>query len=76
MTSRLYYDDPELREFSASVVRVKPEGERQAVWLDRTAFYPTTGGQPFDTVRLDSGRVVDVSEDTSGDVMHVLEGSA
>ena len=75
MTDRLYYDNPDLREFTASVVRVESAGERQAVWLDRTAFYPTTGGQPFDTGLLDSARVVDVSEDADGDVVHVLDGS-
>ena len=64
MTIRLYYDDPELREFDASVVRVRTEGDRQSVWLDRTAFYPTTGGQPFDTGLLGSAHVVDVVEDT------------
>ena len=55
MTERLYYTDSYLREFEANVVEEvsAAEGEtRQAVLLDRTAFYPTSGGQPFDTGSL------------------------
>lgn len=73
MTERLYYDDSNKREFDASVVRVEPLGDRHAIWLDRTSFYPTTGGQPFDTGFLDSLRVVDVFESAAGDVVHVAE---
>ena len=82
MTLRLYYDAPYNREFDASVVRVEPrdsgeEGRRRhAIWLDRTTFYPTTGGQPFDTGTLGSDRVTDVLEDEDGDVMHVVDGSS
>jgi alanyl-tRNA synthetase len=82
MTDRLYYDAPYSREFDASVVRVEPrdvddpQRERHAVWLDRTAFYPTTGGQPFDTGTLGASRVVDVNDDDSGDVVHILEGAS
>src|SRR5262245_47591795 len=52
MTERLYYDDSFLYEFDGQVMEVVPvsEGEaRPAVILDRTAFYPTSGGQVFDT---------------------------
>src|SRR5262245_22799424 len=81
MTERLYYDDPYEREFDATVVRVQPyatpEGAaaRHAVYLDRTAFYPTTGGQPFDTGTLGASRLVDVIDDESGDVVHIVEGA-
>ena len=51
-TERLYYDDSSLLSFDAIVVRAEPRGEHVAVWLDRTAFYPTSGGQPFDTGTL------------------------
>ena len=79
MTERLYYDDPYKREFDAVVVSVQPHvadagAARLAVRLDRTSFYPTTGGQPFDTGRLGASRVVDVIDDESGDVVHVVEG--
>jgi alanyl-tRNA synthetase len=45
VTTRLYYDDSYLREFEARVLDC--DGAR--IYLDRTAFYPTSGGQPFDT---------------------------
>ena len=79
MTERLYYDDPYQREFDATVVSVQPYATpdpavRHAIYLDRTAFYPTTGGQPFDTGTLGSSRIVDVLDDESGDVVHIAEG--
>ena len=46
MTERLYYYDAYLRGFEATVVATEDGGLR--VYLDRTAFYPTSGGQPFD----------------------------
>ena len=52
MTHRLYYTDSYLRDFDAAVVDRADGGRR--VYLDRTAFYPTSGGQPHDTG--DSGR--------------------
>ena len=41
--------------------------------LDRTAFYPTSGGQPFDTGRLGSMRVTDVVDEEDGSITHVVE---
>ena len=81
MTARLYYDDPYQREFDATVIDVQrygdgPGASRHAVRLDRTAFYPTTGGQPFDTGTLAASRVVDVVDDQSGGMLHVVEGPA
>ena len=52
MTDRLYYTDPLVRAFEATVMSVTADGARAHVVLDRTAFYPTSGGQPFDTGRL------------------------
>jgi alanyl-tRNA synthetase len=76
MTNRLYYDDPYSRAFEASVVRVTPRGDgRHAVWLDRSSFYPTSGGQPHDTGSLGDARVVDVI-DEDDDVVHVVEGAS
>jgi alanyl-tRNA synthetase len=73
MTDRLYYTDPYLRAFDAAVARVERRGDRLAVTLDRTAFYPTSGGQPFDTGRLGPFRVVDVVDEEDGTVTHVTE---
>ena len=57
MTERLYYTDPYLREFDARVVRVDDVDGQRSIVLDRTAFYPTSGGQPFDVGRLGDLRV-------------------
>lgn len=77
MTDRLYYTDPYLREFDATITAVAPHGAGIALTLDRSAFYPTSGGQPFDTGVLAGRRVVDVFDDEeTGGVRHVVEGSA
>ena len=74
MTDRLYYSDSYLTAFDACVKRVLKHEGRPAVVLDRTAFYPTSGGQPFDTGRLGTARVVDVVDTEDGDILHVIEG--
>ncbi len=66
MTERLYYADPYLKEFAARVVRKTAQG----VVLDRTAFFPTGGGQPCDLGTLNGVEVTDVVEE-GGDVVHV-----
>jgi alanyl-tRNA synthetase len=74
MTERLYYHDPYLREFDAAIVETTTHEGRTAVVLDRTTFYPTSGGQPHDTGTLSGARVVDViSDDESGRVLHVVD---
>jgi alanyl-tRNA synthetase len=75
MTERLYYTDPYLRDFDAVVQRVDRDGDRLLVALDRTAFYPTSGGQPFDTGELGGFQVVDVFDADDGGITHVLAGS-
>ncbi len=71
MTDRLYYADSYLTEFTATTLSQERRGENVAVVLDRTAFYPLSGGQPSDTGTLDSARVVDVEESASGDIVHI-----
>jgi alanyl-tRNA synthetase len=73
MTDRLYYIDPYLREFDAVVTHVQPRDTGWIVALDRSAFYPTSGGQPFDVGMLGGRRVVDVFDDDNGTVRHVVE---
>jgi alanyl-tRNA synthetase len=69
MTLRLYYTDSYLREFDAAVVD-RAEGGRR-VYLDRTAFYPASGGQPHDIGALDGNPVLDVVDE--GDrIAHLL----
>ena len=68
-TERLYYHDCYLREFSARVVETAEDGKR--VYLDRTAFYPTSGGQPFDTGAIGGAQVVDVVDEDNR-IAHIL----
>ena len=82
---RLYYADSALTQFTATVtdIRERSRSGGTSIWqiaLDRTAFYPTSGGQPHDTgalaatapsgARLEAP-VVDVEEDEHGEVWHL-----
>ena len=79
MTERLYYEDAYLWEFRGTVTACRP-GKKQGEWLialDRSAFYPTSGGQPYDTGTLTANgaeaRVTDVEADTAGEVWHTAD---
>jgi alanyl-tRNA synthetase len=72
-TERLYFTDSHLLEFSATVLDVKQTPEGDQVVLDRTAFYPTGGGQPNDTGRLEDALVTDVTEDEAGTIFHTVK---
>ena len=72
MTRRLYYTDAYLVAFSSSVVERSDDGTR--IYLDETAFYPTSGGQPHDLGTLGGASVVDVVDE--GDrIAHVLSAT-
>ena len=71
-TDKLYFTDPGVLEFPATVLAVKPADGGYEVLLDRTAFYPTGGGQPNDTGTLGEAHVIDVFEDEGGVVHHVV----
>ena len=71
-TTRLYYDDPLALDFDATVVAHRPWQGRDAVVLDRSAFYPEAGGQLGDQGALGDGRVEDVQVADDGAVLHVL----
>ncbi len=74
MTERLYYQDATCKTFTARIVERLTHDGRLAVALDRTAFYPTGGGQPNDRGKLGHALVVDVIErDTDSAVLHVLD---
>ena len=73
MTERLYYDNAYLTEFDAQVIACVPNGEQYDVLLDQSAFYPTSGGQPYDTGDLGGVKVVDVNV-KDGDVWHTVTG--
>ncbi len=85
MTERLYYADPKLMEFDAAFVGSRMVAGQLGLIFDRTAFYPTSGGQLFDTGCLDLSnagirtakgaekiRVFGV-EDQDGDVLHFVD---
>jgi alanyl-tRNA synthetase len=79
MTERIYYTDPACRSFEAVVVNAFERDGRPAIVLDRTAFYPTSGGQPFDTGRLcrrdEAGSILANVVDTldeGEDVVHLV----
>ena len=74
MTERLYYNNAYLTEFDAKVLACacKERDGRYDVLLDRSAFYPTSGGQPFDTGTLGEAHVLDVNV-VDGEVWHTLE---
>jgi alanyl-tRNA synthetase len=86
-SDRLYYSDPFLRTFTATVGNARKTAgpEPSSVWqlaLDRSAFYPTSGGQPFDTGLLKTtstaGAIIEipvgqVEEDESGTIWHFVQ---
>lgn len=74
MTNRLYYTEPDRAEFDATVVAVDTIDGRAHVTLDQTAFYPTSGGQPFDTGTLGGAAVSEVIDREDGTIAHVTSG--
>src|SRR5215472_1907437 len=75
MTARLYYHDSFLYAFDASVVEYVQREGRHAIILDRTAFYPTSGGQVHDTGRLVLAdkrevAVAEVADEEDGSILH------
>ncbi len=60
-TERLYYTDPYLTEFEAQVLDMSPD--RRRVYLDRSAFYPSSGGQPHDVGWLGGQEVIEVVDE-------------
>ncbi|MEO7158457.1 MAG: DHHA1 domain-containing protein [Vicinamibacterales bacterium] len=75
MTTRIYYTEPYRRSFDATVLSADPVDGRLHVTLDQTAFYPTSGGQPFDTGTLGGAAVTDVIDRDDGGITHVVSGS-
>lgn len=76
-TERLYYHDSRLLEFDARVIDLSQRDDGAiAVVLDRTAFYPTGGGQPNDTGSLGEARVIDCIDAEDDGVLHVIQGPA
>lgn len=71
-TIKLYYKDAYIQEFNATVNDCMPRGEKYAVILDRTAFYPEGGGQPGDIGILQDAVVSDTIEE-EGNILHIVD---
>ena len=69
MTHRLYYTDSYLRDFEATVIERSDDSRR--IYLDQTAFYPASGGQPSDVGQLGGIEVTDVVDEGER-VAHLL----
>jgi len=70
MVEKLYYADPYLREFDATVIDIK--GDR--IFLDRTAFYPGGGGQAADLGTIEGKDVTEVGKDGE-EIFHIVPGA-
>lgn len=71
MTIKLYWHDSHLTAFAARVIEV--DAACNAVVLDRTAFYPTGGGQPHDTGLVGPARVREVATADDGRILHYVD---
>jgi alanyl-tRNA synthetase len=73
-TEKLYLNDPYSVSFRAHVIESREAGAgRSAVALDRTLFYPESGGQTADVGSIGSLPVIDVQEEDGGRVVHIVE---
>ena len=75
MNERLYYEDAYRTSFVAQVTERLTLQDQPAVRISRSAFYPTSGGQPHDTGSLNGTAVVDVQVGADGAVLHLLAHS-
>jgi len=75
MTQRIYYTEAYRRTFDATVVAVDNSAGRSEVILDQTAFFPTSGGQPYDTGTLGGAAVTDVIDREDGSIVHIVAGT-
>ena len=72
MTEKLYDQNPYLTRFCATVTAVMPKDKHYEVYLDKTAFFPESGGQSADKGMLSGHAVVDVQETEQGIAHHLL----
>ena len=75
MTTKLYWHDSRLTQFSARVVDCFVQDSHPVMVLDQSAFYPGGGGQPHDTGSLNAARVLAVSLAADGRMLHHLDGA-
>ncbi|MBN1785948.1 MAG: hypothetical protein JW825_03010, partial [Candidatus Methanofastidiosa archaeon] len=73
MTEKGYYEDPFRKEFDAKIIYKEQAGDRTIVRLDKTFFYPRSGGQPNDMGTMDGKPVIDVWME-GDDICHSVMG--
>ena len=74
MSQLLFHQDAYMREFDATVTDAFEKGGLNIVTLSNTAFYYTSGGQPYDTGKIGGANVLDVyKENESGRILHVVD---
>lgn len=71
---QIYYHDSYVKEFEATVTGI--DTEKNGVLLDRTAFYPGGGGQPYDMGELIAGEKTYTVKKTERGNVHVIDGDA
>ncbi len=87
MTDRLYYEHPYQTEFDSTIVEIIEVDGKQALRLDQSCFYPTSGGQAHDLGQLtltQSDEILEIADVVAGDaksetgqpVLHVLKDRA
>ena len=72
MTEKLYDKDSHLKEFTGTVLSCKKTGEKYAVTLNRTAFFPEGGGQQSDRGYIGDAYISDV-QIKNGEILHFAD---
>jgi alanyl-tRNA synthetase len=71
-TERLYYDYASAEPFGAQIRELRPQGDRTAILLDKTIFYPEGGGQDADRGSINGAPLLDVQETPDGEILHLV----
>jgi alanyl-tRNA synthetase len=72
MTEKLYYQDPYKLEFEEEIIDIQSYKDNFAVFFNKTYFYPTSGGQPFDLGFIENSKIIDIFE-KDGLVWHIVD---
>ena len=73
MTERIYYHDSYLTNFSAKVIKKQKDNDYFGLVFDKTAFYPTSGGQPHDQGTVNEVPIVNIVDLHNGQILHLLK---
>jgi alanyl-tRNA synthetase len=71
-TQKLYYSDSYITDFQANIIEVLPYEDKFALILDKTFFYPESGGQPCDKGTINDEEVVYITEN-EGNTLHITQ---